>query len=504
MTDYVPGSLSATLFGSAGDKGINKAVDKLFKSSSGAPPFATPIPPPSLKVSTENASDAKKTTKAKVKVRSDKAPAVKNDVQSETKAKSTSSTKRKPEAGESSYSSTDGAKSKKVKKAHVKLLEDDATTKTAEIPAKPNMKSSSSKKTKAIDGDTTTTIKSDVKKVDAKPETKADVGEEDDSGLDLVHETITRQEDEQKRLARTAFIGNVPVLAISKAGYKKFKNLLSGFGPVESIRFRSIAFAELLPRRIAFITAKLHPERDSLNAYVVFKDIDDQGSAIVDKCVAALNGTLWEEKHLRADRADSSKAFDKKRSVFIGNLAFDASEEQLWHFFKDCGEVENVRIVRDKKTNLGKGFAYVQFKSRDAITLALKLAGTKLGKQKLRIDRCKVSKSELEDSDTSKNKVIYAKSRKAKNDKQTKGKARVDKSSLATAPAAKLSEGTRAVKPTAKVTKTKKPRIRERTQAYKKRLIGGAARSKKEGKKPTAPEKKKVSRGAVQKRRIKN
>ncbi|RUS32505.1 hypothetical protein BC938DRAFT_475216 [Jimgerdemannia flammicorona] len=47
------------------------------------------------------------------------------------------------------------------------------------------------------------------------------------------------------------------------------------------------------------------------------------------------------------------QSHDRKCSVFVGNFAFDAQEEGLWAFFKNCGEIGNVRIVRDSKTNLG-------------------------------------------------------------------------------------------------------------------------------------------------------
>jgi len=53
---------------------------------------------------------------------------------------------------------------------------------------------------------------------------------------------------------------------------------------------------------------------------------------------------------------------DHKRSVFVGNLPFDVQDEDVWNTFERCGEIEFVRIVRDKKTNVGKGFGYVQFK----------------------------------------------------------------------------------------------------------------------------------------------
>ena len=40
----------------------------------------------------------------------------------------------------------------------------------------------------------------------------------------------------------------------------------------------------------------------------------------------------------------------------------DIEEENIRIHFEDCGEIENVRVIRDRKTNLGKGFCYILFK----------------------------------------------------------------------------------------------------------------------------------------------
>ena len=59
---------------------------------------------------------------------------------------------------------------------------------------------------------------------------------------------------------------------------------------------------------------------------------------------------------------DLIQGHDHKRSVFVGNLPFDVQDEDLYTHFARCGDIEFVRVVRDKKTNIGKGFGYVQFK----------------------------------------------------------------------------------------------------------------------------------------------
>ncbi|KAF9154747.1 Nucleolar protein 12 [Actinomortierella ambigua] len=225
--------------------------------------------------------------------------------------------------------------------------------------------------------------------------TKSNDDEEEDSDDENDDKANSKKKkaDDPERRARTLFVGNLSVSAISKGDFKTLKQRFSEYGTIESIRFRSVAFSELLPRKIAFITGKLHPERDVVNAYIVYKEKES-----IAKAVAGMNGQLFLNKHVRVDNADGEKNHNPKKSVFVGNLAFDAQEEALWNFFKDSGDIENVRIIRDRKTNLGKGFAYVQFQDRASVDLALRLHDTKMGSRKLRVIRCK--KIEVEANST--------------------------------------------------------------------------------------------------------
>lgn len=161
-------------------------------------------------------------------------------------------------------------------------------------------------------------------------------------------------------------------------------------------------------KKVAFINHELHPSADSVNAYVVFAypspakerpsnlppllpvmDPHEAARLAVEKC----NGTVFIDRTIRVDSlgrpADSDGkqsallgtfAGDPKSSVFVGNLDFASKEEDLRVFFESLITAERgppsqdsdapkhwvsrVRIVRDKETQLGKGFAYVQFTVR--------------------------------------------------------------------------------------------------------------------------------------------
>lgn len=223
-----------------------------------------------------------------------------------------------------------------------------------------------------------------------KKEKKEKENKKDEEEEELPKKKKRKVKDEPEKLERTLFVGNLDKNVTEKANLKKLKNLFKKYGNIESIRFRSVAFSKNLPKKIAFITKEFHPERDCLNAYIVFENKESAEKAL------ELNGSLFNEKHMRVDLEGRDKKLDEKKSVFVGNLAFDEQEETLWKAFSDCGEVVNVRIVRDAKTNLGKGFGYVTFKERSSVSLALELNDTTVGKRKIRVFRCKNLKKEDE------------------------------------------------------------------------------------------------------------
>ena len=71
------------------------------------------------------------------------------------------------------------------------------------------------------------------------------------------------------------------------------------------------------------------------------------------------------------------------------------AEEGLWRTFNKAGEVESVRVVRDKFTRVGKGIAYVQFRHENSVEAALLCNDKKfppLLPRKLRVTRARKPK----------------------------------------------------------------------------------------------------------------
>lgn len=62
---------------------------------------------------------------------------------------------------------------------------------------------------------------------------------------------------------------------------------------------------------------------------------------------------------------------DYEKTIFIGNLPWVLNEEDLRKHFSDCGEMLNVRIIRDGRTFIGKGFGYIMFADKEGMRKAI-------------------------------------------------------------------------------------------------------------------------------------
>jgi translation initiation factor 4B len=71
-------------------------------------------------------------------------------------------------------------------------------------------------------------------------------------------------------------------------------------------------------------------------------------------------------------------------TAHIGNLSFDATQEDVSALFADC-EVTSVRIVEDKLTRTPKGFGYVEFGSVEGLKKALAFQGTQMKGRNIRV-----------------------------------------------------------------------------------------------------------------------
>ena len=58
-------------------------------------------------------------------------------------------------------------------------------------------------------------------------------------------------------------------------------------------------------------------------------------------------------------------------NIYVGNLSFKASEQDVENLFTQYGEVSSARIIKDKFTNRSRGFAIVEMSDDTAANAAI-------------------------------------------------------------------------------------------------------------------------------------
>jgi RNA recognition motif-containing protein len=75
------------------------------------------------------------------------------------------------------------------------------------------------------------------------------------------------------------------------------------------------------------------------------------------------------------------------KKLFVGNLAYEVTEDDLRELFAQVGACESVSIVLDRETGQSRGFAFVLMTTAEEAERAKKqLDGTDLKGRRLRVD----------------------------------------------------------------------------------------------------------------------
>lgn len=78
------------------------------------------------------------------------------------------------------------------------------------------------------------------------------------------------------------------------------------------------------------------------------------------------------------------------KRLYVGNMPFDTTEEQLRVHFEPCGAVESVKIITDKFTGRSKGFGFVEMVDETSAQSAVqKLHKSRLGDRELTVNEAR-------------------------------------------------------------------------------------------------------------------
>ena len=76
--------------------------------------------------------------------------------------------------------------------------------------------------------------------------------------------------------------------------------------------------------------------------------------------------------------------------LYVGNLSYDTTEEDLRSLFSTAGTVSSVALIMDRATGRSKGFAFVEMSSQSEAEQAIKtLDGTSLGNREIKVNKAR-------------------------------------------------------------------------------------------------------------------
>src|SRR5437667_8761265 len=77
------------------------------------------------------------------------------------------------------------------------------------------------------------------------------------------------------------------------------------------------------------------------------------------------------------------------KKIYVGNLSFRTTEEELTGLFEQVGAVESVSIITDRDTGRSKGFGFVAMNDESAEKAISQLNGTELNGRALTVNEAR-------------------------------------------------------------------------------------------------------------------
>lgn len=77
------------------------------------------------------------------------------------------------------------------------------------------------------------------------------------------------------------------------------------------------------------------------------------------------------------------------KKIYVGNLSFDATEQQVRDLFSEFGNIESIAMINDRDTGRFRGFAFVEMEDSAASAAIQALNGKELDGRELNINEAR-------------------------------------------------------------------------------------------------------------------
>lgn len=87
----------------------------------------------------------------------------------------------------------------------------------------------------------------------------------------------------------------------------------------------------------------------------------------------------------KSSKTDYNSETPEIKTLYVGNLSFKTSRNELRHLFEEYGDVHAARIMVDKATRKPRGYGFVEMESKDAKIAMDKLNGSEFAGRYIKV-----------------------------------------------------------------------------------------------------------------------
>jgi RNA recognition motif-containing protein len=77
------------------------------------------------------------------------------------------------------------------------------------------------------------------------------------------------------------------------------------------------------------------------------------------------------------------------KSIYVGNLPWSSTEEEVRAAFENYGEVKSVKLIEDRETGRPRGFGFVEMDDNEALAAIEALDGTDFGGRNIKVNEAR-------------------------------------------------------------------------------------------------------------------
>ncbi|XP_023242777.1 nuclear cap-binding protein subunit 2-like [Centruroides sculpturatus] len=101
----------------------------------------------------------------------------------------------------------------------------------------------------------------------------------------------------------------------------------------------------------------------------------------------SVNLSAYRDQHFKGSRVEQERKLLTSCTLYVGNLSFYTTEEQIYELFSKCGDIKRIIMGLDRFKKTPCGFCFVEYYIRDDAENAMRYVnGTRLDDRVIRTD----------------------------------------------------------------------------------------------------------------------